>query len=95
MTRTPKTIAKNITLDHERGDLVIDDLVVPFHVRRDIDIEVDPTGRMNYVTVSFFADAVHVNMSHEASLAYIRDVANQQRAELGLPAITDREDTHS
>ena len=78
-------LARNITVDYATRELVIDEMVMPFHITPDIEVETDSEFPVARVTVTFLADAAHVNTHLEASLAYVRDLADKHRLELGLP----------
>lgn len=78
-------LAKHITVDAARGEVVIDDVILDFYVADDVDITTGSRTEISKVHLSVLTESVHVLRPLESDIAEIVAMADRHRAELGLP----------
>lgn len=77
-------LAKHITVDAARGEVVIDDVVLDFYVADDVEITGGSRTEIAKVHLSVMAESVHLLRPIESDIAEIVAMANRHRVELGL-----------
>ncbi len=88
-TDNPPFAVENITIDHPRGRVIIDDLVLPFNILAEYDIDTILSGLFSTVSITIPTRNARVLRTLDEDLEHMRAVADDARRDLGLP-IPDR-----
>lgn len=79
-------LASRVTVDFPTGNLWIDDMIFPFHISPDVEIEGNAESD-GYCTVwvGILAESARMLSHLIDDQRWLADVASRHRAELGLP----------